>query len=41
MNEIILNTIKSMEEKGDFNYALVTDKMIEDAEKQIGLNLTT
>ena len=39
MNEIILNTIKKYEEKGDFNYASVTDKMIEDAEKQLGVKL--
>jgi hypothetical protein len=39
MNEIILNTIKKYEKKGDFNYASVTGKMIEDAEKQLGVKL--
>ena len=33
MNDIILNTIKKYEVKGDFNYASVTDDMISDAEE--------
>lgn len=39
MNDIILNTIKKYEVKGDFNYALVTDDMISDAEEILGVKL--
>ena len=39
MNDIILNTIKKYEVKGDFNYASVTDDMISDAEEILGVKL--
>ena len=39
MNDMILNTIKKYEVKGDFNYASVTDDMISDAEEILGVKL--
>ena len=39
MNDILLNTIKKYEVKGDFNYVSVTDDMISDAEEILGVKL--
>ena len=39
MNDIIIETIKKYEIKGDFNYALVTDDMISEAEDKLGVKL--
>ena len=39
MNDTILEMIKKYESKGDFNYALVTDDMILDAEGKLGVKL--
>lgn len=39
MNKIIFDTIKKYEKKGDFNYAKVTDAMIENAEATLEIKL--
>jgi hypothetical protein len=39
MNTQILDIIKKYEQPGDFNYASVTDEMLENAEKVLGLKL--
>lgn len=39
MNDVIKNLINQYEQKGDFNYATVTDNMIAAAEEQLGVKL--
>ncbi len=39
MTDNILKTIKQFEVTGDFNYAPVTDEMISDAERKLGVKL--
>ena len=39
MNDIIIETIRKYEIKGDFNYASVTDDMISEAEDKLGVKL--
>ena len=39
MNQTIIDLISKYEVKGDFNYATVTDDMIAEAEKSLGLKI--
>lgn len=39
MNDVIKNLINQYEQKGDFNYATVTDNMIAAAEEKLGVKL--